>query len=177
MQDNLVVKMSRKFIAMLIAVGLLFFVVGGTLIIMWLTKSMSFEGNKFIIFIIFEIFACGGGILIIISQIKNFIQPYTMLEVTAEGLKFATGANYKLFLVSWNLVESSEVVSNQQLRVMDKYPVNDLVVHFKNDAKLEASMATGSGLMYMNYVLTINGIYMAVKAETISNLINSKARK
>jgi hypothetical protein len=172
MNDKYIVKMSRKFIAMLVIVGAIFDFVGLIMLILFITGSWTISNDKLIIFILFEIFSLVGGGSIVLSQIKNLIHPYTMLEIDENGLKFAIKANYELININWTQIESVEITPNTQLTVMGKYPVDNLMVKVKLDSGFPGSQATSSGLMYFNNTLIVDGLYMNKRAVDVETEIN-----
>lgn len=163
----MIVKNSRILIGILIGVSFLFILVGIFLFIANQQGNFLITPDKIIIFYLFIFFAIGCGGIIFVSQIKNLLHPFTMITITPEGFSFAIGSQYEQKMCNWKDIANVETVPNEQLRIMGKNPVTNLIVTFKQTTSLPASLTTSAGVQYTNYSLVIDGLYMDTPAETI----------
>jgi hypothetical protein len=171
--QNIIVRNSRIFIGFLIAIGMLFVIVGLGFIIAWWAGSWVLSSSKLWIFWVFEFFAIGIGGTIVISQIINFARPFVMFRTDDLGVYFGTGMRYEPYFAAWEEVESTSVYKNPNFSMFSLVKNTDsVVIAFKQDGKMPASMATSAGIIYSSYNLTLDGDYIDKSAAMIVHAVN-----
>jgi len=174
---NIIVRNSRIFIAMLIAVGLLFFLVGLAMLAAWMIGGWNPVNSTGWAFWLFEIFAIGAGGMIMVSQIANFIKPFVMLTVSEAGISFGTGWRYTPYILPWSQIEGAETTSGgfRPLKVFKD--TKSLVIKVKLTEGTPASMATSAGIIYGGGQLIIDGNYADRPADEVAEIINQKLKE
>lgn len=171
------VRVNRLLLSLFISIGLLFLLVGLDLAVLHLVFNPTVDNQLFTR--IFNLFAIGIGIVLIISQGKYLIKPPLMMSVSSEGISFGTGFGYRQQLIAWKYVESANF--GHGVRTMSANPFKDILlgvqVKFKASKEIPQSAATSAGINYFNYTLFLNRLYMNRPASKTIKVINSYLKK
>jgi hypothetical protein len=171
------VRVNRLLLALLILIGFLFLFVGLDLAVLHLIFNPTVD-NQLLMWI-FNLFAIGIGIVLIISQGRYLIKPPLMMRISQEGISFGTGFGYKQQLIPWEYVESAGY--GHGYVTMSANPFRDILlgvtVKFKDSKEIPSSLATSAGINYFNHTLFLNRLYMNKSAGKIIKVINSYLKK
>ena len=156
------VRVSRKLLLVLTAVGLLFLLAGLEIGYFQKIVGPGFTGDKVVVKWLFLFFSviCGGAIFI--NCLIYFFVPPLLLKVTPEKITFGTGLRYNPFEISARFVEKAESFTKQSdLEVDGKRATVDggAFLYLKNDPSIPSQLTTSMGIKYSNFKLEVESRY------------------
>lgn len=179
--DVFEVRLSRRTLLLLVAVGLLFLLVGLDLVFFHRVFGPDAGRANPLLFWAFNFFAIVIGGLIVANTAWYLIAPPIMLRISKDGVAFGTGLRYTPRVFPLASLESVEVVTGESsLEVMGKRRIVEtgVALGFERRGDIPSALATSAGIGYYNYVLTLSKTYTNRSpqeiAEAVRRFMNTK---
>jgi hypothetical protein len=172
------VKLSRIPLFVFLSISGLFVFMGLELSLLHVVfPGFRVNPDKIIVFYAFLFFASVIGVVIMVQMILYIMKPPVMFTSSAEGIAFATGFRYNLYIVPWKHVDSVGSGFDVPGMVVQKKLIFGVVINIKQTNEIPNGLPTSIGVKYEFNMLYLNWIYLGRPAREVIETVTTMKKR